>query len=121
MPPRTAPRADHASSSARNPLSFTLIRGINTLAAAGLGRFVAPRLSTRAQNERKYGQWFSLRDGGRRYELRVNGRYGWTALYVKIVDANENTLQFWQEIHDPYGQCVEIHEKFPLDSGHRKV
>lgn len=33
----------------------------------------------------------------------------------------EQTLRFWQEIYDEQGRRVEIHEKFPVDNGHRKV
>ncbi|MCP9441168.1 MAG: hypothetical protein NNA20_01115, partial [Nitrospira sp.] len=75
----------------------------------------------RAQNEKKFGQWTELPDGGRRYWLEVTGRLGWCARYVKEVDANETTVRFWQEIYDDHGQLVEIHEKFPVDKGHQKV
>ena len=43
------------------------------------------------------------------------------ACYLKEVDAAENTIRFWQEIFDDQGKLVEIHEKFPVDGGHRKV
>lgn len=77
-------------------------------------------MSSRAQNEKKFGAWQELAEGGRRYWLDITGRLGWRARYVKEVDAQENTLRFWQEIYD--GQCklVEIHEKYPLDKGHQK-
>jgi hypothetical protein len=39
----------------------------------------------------------------------------------KEVDADEATVRFWQEIYDERGQLVEVHEKYPLDSGHKKV
>jgi hypothetical protein len=78
-------------------------------------------MSTRAQNEKKFGHWDELPDGGRRYWLDVAGRLGWRARYVKEVDAAENTLRFWQEIYDDQGTLIEIHEKYPLDSGHKKV
>jgi len=78
-------------------------------------------MTTRAQNERKFGQWTELPNAGRRYWLDVTGRLGWRARYVKEVDANETTVRFWQEIYDDHGQLVEIHEKFPVDKGHRKV
>ena len=55
-------------------------------------------MSTRTQNEKKYGQWSILADGGRRYWLDVTGRMGWRARYLKDVDALENTVRFWQEI-----------------------
>jgi hypothetical protein len=37
------------------------------------------------------------------------------------VDRLERTTRFYQEIYDPDGNLVEIHEKFPEDKGHRKV
>jgi len=78
-------------------------------------------MSTRTQNEKKYGQWSILADGGRRYWLDVTGRMGWRARYLKDVDALENTVRFWQEIYDDQNSLVEIHEKYPVDLGHRKT
>jgi len=51
----------------------------------------------------------------------VAGRRGWKARYVKEVDANENTVRFWQEIDNDQDTLVEIHEKYPVDTGHRPV
>ncbi len=78
-------------------------------------------MSTRTQNEKKFGQWEELSGGGRRYRLDVTGRLGWRARYLKEVDANEMTLRFWQEIYDDTGRLAEMHEKFPVDKGHRKM
>lgn len=78
-------------------------------------------MSTRAQNEKKFGAWDELPGGGRRYRLDVTGRLGWRARYLKEVDAVEATLRFWQEVYDDQGELVEIHEKFPVDEGHQKV
>jgi len=78
-------------------------------------------LSTRAQNERKFGGWEELPDGKRRYHLDVAGKLGWKARYLKEVDAAELTIRFWQEIYDDQGKLVEIHEKYPVDKGHQKV
>ena len=78
-------------------------------------------VSTRTQNEKKFGAWEELRDGGRRYRLDVAGRLGWLARYLKEVDAEETTLRFWQEIDDDQGKLVEVHEKYPVDKGHQKV
>jgi hypothetical protein len=78
-------------------------------------------MSTRTQNEKKFGQWEDLPEGGRRYWLDVQGRQGWRARYVKEVDADERTRSFWQEIYDELGKLTEIHEKFPVDRGHRKA
>ena len=78
-------------------------------------------MSTRTQNERKFGQWEDLADGSRRYWLDIAGRQGWRARYVKIVNANETTTRFFQEIYNEHGNLIEIHEKYPMDKGHRKV
>ena len=78
-------------------------------------------MSTRAQNEKKFGQWQLVPGGGRRYWIDVPGRQGWRARYLKECDANDTTLRFWQEIYDETGNLSEIHEKYPLDKGHRKA
>ncbi len=78
-------------------------------------------MSARTQNEKKFGQWEDLPHGGRRYWRDVIGRQGWRARYLKEVDAAELTVRFWQEIYDERGTLVEIHEKFPVDQGHRKA
>jgi hypothetical protein len=78
-------------------------------------------LSTWPQNKRKFGSWEELPRGGRRYWLEVAGRRGWKARYVKEVDADENTVRFWQEIYDDQDKLVEIHEKYPVDKGHQQV
>jgi hypothetical protein len=78
-------------------------------------------MSTRAQNENKFGNWKELPNGGRRYWLDVVGRLGWRARYMKDVDNQETILRFWQEIYDEQGKLVEIHEKYPVDKGHQKV
>ncbi|MGQ9625691.1 MAG: hypothetical protein ACUVV0_02145 [Anaerolineae bacterium] len=75
----------------------------------------------RRENERKFGNWEELPDGGRRYFFEVQGRYSWTARYVKEVDASERTVRFYQEIYDESGRLIEIHEKYPIDKGHKKV
>lgn len=78
-------------------------------------------MSTRAQNEKKFGSWEELPGGGRRYWLEVSGRQGWRARYLKEVDASETTLRFWQEIYDEQGNLYEIHEKYPVDKDHLKA
>ncbi len=78
-------------------------------------------VSTRRQNENKFGLWHELSGGGRRYYLDVPGKLGWLARYLKEVDANETTVRFWQEIYDQEGNLVETHEKYPVDKGHQKV
>jgi hypothetical protein len=78
-------------------------------------------VSTRAQNEKKYGAWDELPGGGRRYRFDVPGRQGWRARYFKEVDTAETTLRFWQEVYDDQGRLIERHEKYPVDKGHEKV
>jgi len=78
-------------------------------------------MSTREQNEKKFGQWEELPGGGRRYRLDVAGRLWLVGRDFKEVDANETTLRFWQEVYDDQGKRVETHEKFPVDKGHQKV
>ncbi len=78
-------------------------------------------MSTRVQNEKKFGSWTDLPDGGRRYWLDVAGKMGWRARYLKEVDSQETTVRFWQEIYDDQSKLVEIHEKYPVDKGHQKV
>ena len=75
----------------------------------------------REQNEKKFGNWEELAHGGRRYWYDVEGRAGWKARYVKEVDEDEDTIEFYQKIHDAKGRIVELHEKYPVDRGHRKV
>ena len=78
-------------------------------------------MADREQNERKFPNWVDLSDGGRRYWFDISGRYGWFARYVKEVDRDEQTTKFFQEIYNEQGKLVEIHEKYPVDKGHRKV
>ncbi|MCE9630018.1 MAG: hypothetical protein K8S94_04765 [Planctomycetia bacterium] len=78
-------------------------------------------MTARGQNERKFGSWRTLAHGGRLYFMVVSGKLGWTARYLKEVDAAEQTLRFWQEIYDSKNRLVEVHEKFPQDFGHRRV
>jgi len=78
-------------------------------------------MGSRFQNEKKFGEWETLNNGGRRYRLEVRGRSGWRAVYLKDVDPTEKTVRFRQEIYNDQGKLVEIHEKFPLDKGHKKV
>ena len=39
----------------------------------------------------------------------------------KKVDANENTARFLQEIYNASGRLVSVHEKFPVDLGHKQL
>lgn len=78
-------------------------------------------VAIREQNERKFKNWEALPDGGRRYWYDVPGRRGHSARYVKIVDASEATVRFYQEIHDADGTLISRHEKFPEDRGRQDV
>jgi hypothetical protein len=78
-------------------------------------------MNTRQQNEKKFRRWEELVGGCRRYWLDVPGRLGWRARYLKEVDSAEVTRRFWQEIYDDQGRLVEVHDKYPVDTGHRKV
>ena len=78
-------------------------------------------MSTRKQNEKKFGNWVDVPGVGRQYWYEITGRQGWKARYVKIVDSHEKTVRFYQEIYDSTGQVVEVHEKYPVDKGHRKA
>lgn len=72
-------------------------------------------------NEKKFDTLEELPGGGRRYSYEIEGRYGWTARYVKEVNTIKETLRFCQEIYDNNGKLVEIHEKYPDDKEHKKV
>ena len=73
------------------------------------------------QNERKFGTWQELADGGRLYSYEVKGRSGRRARYVKEVDAEESTVRFYQEVYDGNGALREVHHKYPVDLGHQQV
>jgi hypothetical protein len=78
-------------------------------------------LSSRRQNEQKFGASENTTAGGRVYRLKIDGKLGWSAVYFKEVDPFEKTLRFWQEIYDDKNVMREIHEKFPVDLGHQKL
>ena len=40
---------------------------------------------------------------------------------VKEVNQGETTVRFLQEIYDDHDSLVEIHKKYPLDKGHRRL
>jgi hypothetical protein len=78
-------------------------------------------MASRPQNERKFKHWEELPDGSRRYVREFIGRAGGRARYIKEVDANETTTRFAQEIYDAGGRLTAIHEKFPVDLGHKSL
>ena len=75
----------------------------------------------RKQNENKFEKWEETENGGRIYWFEVSGHRGWKAKYVKVVDKNETTLKFYQEIYSSKNELIEIHEKYPIDKGHKKI
>lgn len=76
-------------------------------------------MATRDQNERAFPYWEDLPDGGRRYwRERPGGDFGWCR-YVKIVGKDENTISFVQGVYDDDGSLIEIHQKYPVDTGHQ--
>jgi len=78
-------------------------------------------INKRQDNEKKFPKWEELPDGSRKYWFEIEGRTGWKARYVKVVDQNEVTLTFGQEIYNDLGILVEVHEKYPIDKGHKKT
>lgn len=78
-------------------------------------------MASRAQNERTFKHWEELQTGGRRYFRDFAGRAGGRARYIKEVDADERTTRFAQEIYDQTGRCAAVHEKFPVDLGHKQL
>jgi hypothetical protein len=78
-------------------------------------------MASRAQNERKFKHWEELPNGSRRYIRDFAGRAGGRARYVKEVDSVERTTRFAQEIFDRSGRIVAVHEKFPVDLGHKQL
>ncbi len=75
----------------------------------------------RLKNEAEYELWIEKADGRRIYSFEINGKLGWKAKYLKEVDREEVTLKFWQEVYDQNNILKEIHEKYPVDTGHKKM
>jgi hypothetical protein len=78
-------------------------------------------MASRAQNERKFKHWEELPNRGRRYIREFVGRAGGRARYIKEVDSTERTVRFAQEIYDAGDHLVAMHEKFPVDLGHKQL
>ena len=78
-------------------------------------------MEARKENERTFSSWDELPGGGRRYTREYAGRAGGCARYIKEVDADEATVRFAQEIYDRDGRLVSVHEKFPVDLGHKRI
>jgi hypothetical protein len=75
----------------------------------------------RELNEKKYGNWEDLGNGKRKYWFELIGKDKGKAIYLKEVDENEDIIRFWQEIYDENNKLIEIHEKYPVDTGHKKL
>ena len=75
----------------------------------------------RQKNEEEFDLWIEKEDGGRIYSFEITGRLAWKAKYLKEVDKEETTLKFWQEVYDETNTLREIHEKYPVDKGHKKI
>jgi len=75
----------------------------------------------RKANETEFDLWTDNDMGGRIYYFEINGKLDWKAKYLKEVDKNEITIRFWQEIYDERNILREIHEKYPVDKGHKKI
>ncbi|MEO7293247.1 MAG: hypothetical protein ABIW34_09105 [Ginsengibacter sp.] len=75
----------------------------------------------RQKNETEFESWIDKEDGGRIYSFEIAGKLGWKAKYLKEVDSEEVTIKFWQEIYNQNNILKEIHEKYPVDKGHKKL
>jgi len=75
----------------------------------------------RQKNEKNFEVWTEIENGGRIYSFEIFGKLGWKAKYLKEVNNEELTMRFWQEVYDDKNVLREIHEKYPLDKGHKKV
>ena len=75
----------------------------------------------RQKNEVEFETWIDKEDGGRIYSFEVQGKLGWKAKYLKEVNDEEITTRFWQEVYDDKNSLREVHEKYPVDTGHKKV
>lgn len=78
-------------------------------------------MTTREQNERRFGSWNDLPGGGRRYWTDRRGAVSGFQRMIKIVDEDEITLQVVQEIYNDEGVLVERHQKYPEDAGHERL
>lgn len=78
-------------------------------------------MATRLQNEKRFKNWTDLPDGGRRYWHDRLGAVSGFQRIVKIVAADETTLQVVQEIYNDDGILIERHQKYPKDTGHQTL
>lgn len=78
-------------------------------------------MASREQNEKRFGQWELLPDGGRRYWADRKGAVSGFQRMIKWVDTNETTIRLVQEIYNAEGNLIERHQKFPVDTGHEVI
>jgi hypothetical protein len=56
---------------------------------------------------------------------KSRSRWGWQILFKEVAyhaqTRLEETLRMWQEIYDDSGALVEVHQKYPTDTGHQRV
>lgn len=74
----------------------------------------------RKLNERKFKNWTET-ESGRIYFKKVKAKFEGYAEYIKIVDNEENTLEFTQKIYNENDILVEMHKKYPEDTSHQKI
>jgi hypothetical protein len=77
-------------------------------------------VNKRQKNETDFDSWIENEDG-RIYSFEIAGKLGWKAKYLKEVNSEEVTIRFWQEVYDENNTLKEIHEKYPVDKGHKKI
>jgi len=80
----------------------------------------------RQRNENDWPNWEDLSKNRRRYWIRRQGReWGWQILFKEVIfdpkTQLEETAQLWQEIYDGDGRLVERYQKYPADTGHKKL
>ncbi len=78
-------------------------------------------IKKRQKNEIQFEYWIEKEDGCRIYSFEISGKLGWKAKYFKEVNSDEVTLKFWQEVYDENDILRETHEKYPVDTGHKKI
>ncbi len=69
----------------------------------------------------EFESWVEKEDGCRIYSFEIFGKLGWKAKYLKEVNSEEVTIKFWQEVYDENDILREVHEKYPIDKGHKKL
>ena len=77
-------------------------------------------MASRAQNERNSTLGKTCRTADGVMFVTSSDALG-DARYIKEVDADEKATRFAQEIYDPAGRLTAVHEKFPVDLGHKQM